>query len=75
MDETDPYFTVQEEVLKNISTLSSLYFSWCHPEAFCDPKKLINDIKQLTRSIEWDLEDIQVSRQIFPHKFANFLVY
>ncbi|VDP91208.1 unnamed protein product [Echinostoma caproni] len=60
MDEGDPYFTVQDEVLKNLENVSALYDQWLRSDSSTDPQKLVTNIKQVVRNIEWDLEDIQV---------------
>ncbi|KAH8872442.1 Syntaxin-6 [Schistosoma japonicum] len=58
MDDTDPYFCVQDEVFKNIQLTKTLYDDWRNGAAPID-QKLLTKIRQAIKNIEWDLIDLQ----------------
>ncbi|CAH8527200.1 unnamed protein product [Schistosoma turkestanicum] len=58
MDDTDPYFCMQDEVCKNLQLTKTLYEDWKSGSA-SDGQKLLTKIRQTVKNIEWDLMDLQ----------------
>lgn len=56
---TDPYYTLQDEVLKNIDAAKLIYNDWIVSSSTGTTSELADNLRHLLRSIEWDLEDIQ----------------
>ncbi|KAF8568720.1 hypothetical protein P879_07224 [Paragonimus westermani] len=59
MDYTDPYFVLQDEITKNLDIIKSLYEELAITESSRSASDLSNKLKQVLRTIEWDLEDLQ----------------
>ncbi|CAH8566327.1 unnamed protein product [Heterobilharzia americana] len=58
MDEVDPYFSMQNEVLKNLKLTETLYDDWKCGSGSADPK-ILTRLRQTIKNIEWDLMDLQ----------------
>ncbi|VDO66064.1 unnamed protein product, partial [Schistosoma curassoni] len=58
MDDTDPYFCMQDEVFKNLQLAKTLYEDWRGGSNPGD-QKLLTKIRQTIKNIEWDLMDLQ----------------
>ncbi|CAH8595440.1 unnamed protein product [Heterobilharzia americana] len=58
MDEADPYFSMQNEVLKNLKLTETLYDDWKCGSGSADPK-ILTRLRQTIKNIEWDLMDLQ----------------
>ncbi|KAF6779871.1 hypothetical protein AHF37_00540 [Paragonimus kellicotti] len=59
MDYTDPYFVLQEEITKSVDIIKNLYEELAVTESSRSASDLSDRLKQVLRTIEWDLEDIQ----------------
>lgn len=56
---TDPYYSFQNEVLKNIDAVKVIYDDWIVNSSAGSASVLADNLRHLLRTIEWDLEDIQ----------------
>ncbi|GAA34101.1 Syntaxin-10 [Clonorchis sinensis] len=71
-DYTDPYYTVQDEVIKNLESARTLYQDWLNADLPKNLQELSDNLRQLLRSIEWDLEDIQETVSIVEGNPSRF---
>ncbi|CAH8853201.1 unnamed protein product [Trichobilharzia szidati] len=58
MDDIDPYFSMQEEVYKNLQLTKTLYEDWKGGSGPEDTK-ILTRIRQTIKNIDWDLMDLQ----------------
>nr|QQY02454.1 syntaxin 6 [Cryptocotyle lingua] len=71
-DYTDPYYTVQDEVIKNLESTRALYQDWLKADSSKNLPELSDSLRQVLRSIEWDLEDIQETVSIVESNPSRF---
>ncbi|CAL8080752.1 unnamed protein product [Calicophoron daubneyi] len=74
MECPDPYFSVQDEVLKNLQSAGRLYREWSSVDVADSDEaaRISNDLRQLVKNTEWDLEDIQETVSIAEKNPARF---
>lgn len=72
MDDIDPYFSVQDEIFKNISTVKAIYEEWQDCNDMEKSSDCLIKLRQLLKVTEWDLLELQETVEVVENNPSKF---